>query len=75
MAKLAAGRRELVPLYSGWGWNVGHPNAGVAVALGPDPVVLAEELATRVAWTALDPQVHQELSIVPGTPVVTGVFD
>jgi hypothetical protein len=75
MAKLAAGRRDLVPIYSAWGWNVGHPNAGVAVALGPDPVVLAEEPATRVAWTTLDPRVHQSRSLVPGTPVVAGVFD
>ncbi|MFD4481596.1 GNAT family N-acetyltransferase [Streptomyces sp. NPDC058471] len=75
MAKLAAGRRDLVPIYSAWGWNVGHPHAGVGVALGPDPVVLAEEPATRVAWTAIDPQVHQDLTLVPGTPVVAGVFD
>ncbi|MGQ4389068.1 GNAT family N-acetyltransferase [Streptomyces sp. SAS_270] len=75
MAKLAAGRRDLVPIYSAWGWKVGHPNEGVAVALGPDPVVLAEEPATRVAWTGIDPHVRQDLFLVPGTLVVAGVFD
>ncbi|MFG3276011.1 GNAT family N-acetyltransferase [Streptomyces luteogriseus] len=75
MAKLAAGRPDLDPIYSRWGWTVGHTGAGLAVALGPDPVVLAEEPTTRVAWTALAPQVRVDPSMVPGALVVVGAFD
>ncbi|KDN74807.1 hypothetical protein DF19_27355 [Streptomyces olindensis] len=75
MAKLAAGRTDLVPIYSGWGWTVGNPGAGLPVALGPDPVVLAEEPTIRVAWTALAPQVRVDPSVVPGALVVAGAFD
>ncbi|SEB60542.1 Acetyltransferase (GNAT) family protein [Streptomyces sp. PAN_FS17] len=75
LAKLAAGRRDLVPVYSGWGWTVGNPGAGVAVELGPDPVVLAEDPTTRVAWIALAPGVSLNSSVVPGALVVSGAFD
>ncbi|MGP4004445.1 GNAT family N-acetyltransferase [Streptomyces sp. 8N706] len=74
VAKLATGRRDLIPIYSGWGWNVGNPGAGVAVEIGPHQVVIAEDPAARTAWTALAPQVRPIPSGVPGVSVVTGMF-
>ncbi len=74
MAKLAAGRQDLVPIYAAWGWSVGNPGAGVAIQIGSEPLALAEDPATRVAWTALAPEVRLDPSLLPGVPLVTGVF-
>ncbi|MFF4675064.1 GNAT family N-acetyltransferase [Streptomyces sp. NPDC001279] len=75
LTKLAAGRSDLVPRYSRWRWNVGNVGAGVAVAIGPDHLVLAEDPAVRTAWFPLTPQVRSTLSGFPGISVVTGAFD
>ncbi|MGW6099797.1 GNAT family N-acetyltransferase [Streptomyces sp. NPDC055157] len=74
VAKLAAGRHDLVPIYSGWGWSVGNPGAGVAVEIDPRPVVIAEDPAARTAWTALASGVRPIASGIPGVSIVTGIF-
>ncbi|MER6616321.1 GNAT family N-acetyltransferase [Streptomyces xantholiticus] len=75
VTKLAAGRHDLVPIYSAWGWRVGEPGAGVAVEIGPHQVVIAEDLSARTAWTALTTKVRPIPSGLPGVSVVTGMFD
>lgn len=75
VAKLANGRRDLIPIYSGWGWNVGNPGAGLAVNLGSYPVVIAEDPAARIAWRALSSRVRPISTRVPGEVIVSGMFD
>ncbi|MGW2355160.1 GNAT family N-acetyltransferase [Actinacidiphila glaucinigra] len=75
LTKLAAGRHDLVPLYSGWGWNVGEVGAGVAVEIGPHQLVIAEDPAARTAWARLSAKVRLTPSIVPNISVVSGMFD
>ncbi|MFJ1958730.1 GNAT family N-acetyltransferase [Streptomyces microflavus] len=69
---LAAGRHDLVPVYTGWGWTVGLRGAGLPVRIGSDPLVIGDEPALRTAWKALTPGVRA--STLPGirVPVVTG---
>jgi GNAT superfamily N-acetyltransferase len=74
VTKLAAGRHDLVPIYSGWGWSVGDPGAGVAVEIGPHHVVIAEDPAARTAWTALATGVRPIPSELPGVSIVAGAF-
>lgn len=75
MANLASGRRDLLPIYRKWGWNVGEQGAGIAIEIGTGPIALAEDAATRVAWQALSPEVRAVLYDGFKPPVVTGVFE
>lgn len=74
MTKLAAGRHDLVPVYTRWGWSVGLPGAGLPVAVGPDPLVIGEDPAVRTAWKPLVSGVR--LSPFEDLPVqvVIGIF-
>lgn len=74
LTQLAAGGRDLVPRYSSWGWNVGNVGVGVAAAIGPDHLVLAEDPAVRTTWRALTPQVRSMPSGLLGVSIVTGMF-
>ncbi|MFI0990596.1 GNAT family N-acetyltransferase [Streptomyces exfoliatus] len=74
VTKLAAGRHDLVPLYTSWGWKVGNPGEGVAVEIGPHHVVIAEDPSARTAWAALTPQVRPVPSRLPGVSILTGMF-
>ncbi|MQY40252.1 hypothetical protein SRB17_82830 [Streptomyces sp. RB17] len=74
MANLAVGRRDLVPIYAAWGWTVGNPGAGIAIQIGSEPLALAEDPGTRVAWTALAPEVRLDSTLLPGASIVAGVF-
>lgn len=49
LAQLAAGKHDLVPLYEGWGWTVGAVGAGLAIEIGPDQLVIADDPDTRTA--------------------------
>ncbi|MFD3883142.1 hypothetical protein [Streptomyces microflavus] len=71
-AYLAAGRRDLFPVYTAWGWTVGLRGAGLPVQIGSNPLVLGDEPALRTAWKALTPGVRA--TSLPGirVPVVTG---
>lgn len=53
IANMAAGRADLVTIHTGWGWTVGNPGSGLAVAIGPDPLALAEAPSTRVRTPAI----------------------
>ncbi|GAA2640955.1 GNAT family N-acetyltransferase [Streptomyces vastus] len=74
LGKMAADRRDLVPVYTHWGWSVGARGAGVVVDFLGDPIALAEEPTLRVAWKSLTPGVHLAPLGRLGVPAVTGVF-
>ncbi|MGW7587673.1 GNAT family N-acetyltransferase [Streptomyces rubiginosohelvolus] len=69
---LAAGRHELVRVYTAWGWTIGQRGAGLPVQIGSDPLGVGENPALRTAWQALAPRVRA--TSLPGirVPVVTG---
>jgi GNAT superfamily N-acetyltransferase len=76
LAKLAAGKHDLVPLYSSWGWSVGEAGAGLAVEIGPHYLAIAEDPAVRTAWVALTAKVRPIPGGLPwAPPVVSGMFD
>lgn len=75
VAKLANGRRDLIPIYAGWGWSVGGNGSGLAVELGSHPIVIAEHPAERIAWKALSSRVRPGSSGVQGEVAVSGMFD
>lgn len=75
VTKLAAGRHDLVPLYTGWGWKVENPGAGVVVQIGPATLAITEDPDARTAWAPLTSQVRQIPSQIPGIFAVTGMFD
>uniref|UniRef100_UPI0039AEA088 GNAT family N-acetyltransferase n=1 Tax=Streptomyces sp. W75 TaxID=1170711 RepID=UPI0039AEA088 len=75
LARVASGRRDLVPVYNRWGWSMGNPSAGVAVQVGSQPLALMEDPGTRIAWKALASGVRLSPSGLRGQPpVVSGVF-
>lgn len=53
IAKLAAGRRDLIPFYTKAGWSLGLPGAGVVVHSEQGPICLAEDPRVRIARKAL----------------------
>lgn len=75
LAQLAAGKHDLVPLYEGWGWTVGAVGAGLAIEIGIDQLVIAEDPDTRTAWAPLTARVHTVPGPMPWIPVVSGMFD
>ncbi|MEV6012613.1 GNAT family N-acetyltransferase [Streptomyces sp. NPDC051976] len=74
LGKMAAGRRDLVPMYTHWGWSIGARGAGVTIEFESEPLALAEDPELRVAWKALMPDVRYRSFGGLGVPVVTGVF-
>jgi hypothetical protein len=77
LAKLAAGKHDVFPLYSRcWGWSVGDVGAGLAVEIGPRHLAIAEDPDTRTAWVALTAKVRPIPGSLPrAAPVVSGMFD
>ncbi|MET8661645.1 GNAT family N-acetyltransferase [Streptomyces griseus] len=72
VANLAAGRHELIPVYTAWGWTIGPRGAGLPIQIGPDPLVIGDSPALRGAWKALVPGVRATLLPGISVPVVTG---
>ncbi|MGW1154841.1 GNAT family N-acetyltransferase [Streptomyces rubiginosohelvolus] len=72
VAHLAAGRHDLVPVYTAWGWTIGPRGAGLPIQIGSDPLVIGDAPTLRGAWKALAPGVRA--TSLPGirVPVVTG---
>ncbi|MFJ3601118.1 GNAT family N-acetyltransferase [Streptomyces sp. NPDC090126] len=72
VAQLAAGRHDLVSVYTAWGWTVGPRGAGLPIQIGPDPLVIGDAPSLRGAWKALVPGVRATSLPGIGVPVVTG---